>query len=101
MPVLQTGAERQLEPPGLHPLPPSAALNSDRLGNDNGVYRFDEDDAITLPTPFAAGDADISILLWMAPSVVNDGAWHGFCGYQVLDHRVTPSKTVEGDARQG
>eukprot|EP01051_Picozoa_sp_SAG22_P014695 SAG22_NODE_1821_length_3512_cov_3.979197_1_plen_729_part_10 len=59
-----------------------ATLTNDRFGAANQAYAFDGDDVITVSTPFTSGDEDFSIALWLSPSIVNDGSWHGFCGYQ-------------------
>jgi hypothetical protein len=59
----------------------------------DAAYAFDGvDDIITLQTPFATAIADFSLSTWVKPTLVNDGAWHGFLGYQ--DGTRSPSLWV-------
>jgi hypothetical protein len=60
-----------------------ATLSADRFGSANQAFFFDGiDDLITVPTPFKAADDDFTITVWLQPTLLNDGAWHGFIGYQ-------------------
>ena len=70
-----------------------ATLAADRFGAANEAYSFDGNDVITVATPFTAGDGDFSMQVWLSPSIVNDGSWHGFCGYQA-DGTRSPSLWV-------
>ena len=58
-----------------------ATLTADRFGIDNEAYSFDGNDVITVATPFSDGSSDFSMAIWVSPSIVNDGSWHGLCGY--------------------
>ena len=59
-----------------------ATLTTDRMGASDSAYSFDGNDVITVATPFTDGSSDFSISIWLSPSVMDDGTWHGFCGYQ-------------------
>jgi hypothetical protein len=59
-----------------------ATLVPDRFGTADEAYFFDGNQVITVATPFTAGESDFSMTVWLSPSVVNDGTWHGFVGYQ-------------------
>jgi hypothetical protein len=37
---------------------------------------------ITVTTPYKSATDDFSISIWLKPTLINDGAWHGFLGYQ-------------------
>jgi hypothetical protein len=67
-------------------------LTIDRLGTPNSAYSFDGGDYITTDTPFTTGDEAYTIELWLKPTLLNDGSWHGFCGYQ--DGTRSPSLWV-------
>jgi hypothetical protein len=69
-----------------------AKLTSDRFGTPNQAYSFDGDDLITVETPFTGADDDFTISIWLQPTLLNDGAWHGFLGYQ--DGTRSPSLWV-------
>ena len=69
-----------------------ATLTSDRFGTPNQAYSFDGDDVITVETPFTGADDDFTIAVWLQPTLINDGAWHGFLGYQ--DGTRSPSLWV-------
>ena len=56
-----------------------AILAADRFGAANEAYTFYGSNSVTIPSPFTAGD--FSIAIWLSPSVVDDGTWHGFVGY--------------------
>ena len=65
-----------------HGMITGAVLSPDRFGVAGAAYTFDGDDYITVGTPFGAGNEDYSIAVWLSPSIVDDGSWHGFVGYQ-------------------
>ena len=69
----------------------------DRLGVLNAALYFDGTATVTLPTPFASGDTDFTIALWMVSEIVSDGSWHGFCGHQAQGTR-SPSLWVNNGA---
>eukprot|EP01052_Picozoa_sp_SAG31_P019047 SAG31_NODE_1374_length_8594_cov_57.759623_2_plen_617_part_00 len=56
----------------------------DRFGLSNSAYHFpgDAESYIELGTPFASGNEDYSIAIWIKPNAVDDAGWHGFVGYQ-------------------
>ena len=37
---------------------------------------------ITVTTPYKSATDDFSISIWLKPTLINDGNWHGFLGYQ-------------------
>jgi hypothetical protein len=47
---------------------------------------------VQVSTPFGGADEDFSIATWLKPTLINDGAWHGFLGYQ--DGTRSPSLWV-------
>jgi hypothetical protein len=51
------------------------------------------DDFILVNTPFGGPSEDFSMAIWLKPTLINDGAWHGFVGYQADDTR-SPSLWV-------
>jgi hypothetical protein len=55
-------------------------LVADRFDVSNEAYVFDGTGFITVPSPFARGSDEFSLAIWLSPSAVNDGAWHGFAG---------------------
>ena len=60
-----------------------ASLDVDRLGTASSAYMFDGvDGKIQVATPFRSSDGDFSISIWLKPTVIDDGSWHGFVGYQ-------------------
>jgi hypothetical protein len=67
-----------------HGIVHGATLTSDRFGNANRAYYFDEQSGakITIPAPFDNPSSDFTISVWISPAVVGDGTWHGFVGYQ-------------------
>ena len=68
-----------------------ATFVTDRLGQDNHALRFDGDDVVTLDSPFPATDTEFTIALWLSTELTNDGAFHGFIGYQ--DGGVCPGRS--------
>jgi hypothetical protein len=61
----------------------SPMLTTDHLGEPNAAYFFDGDDTIAIVSPFVSSlAADFTITIWIMPTEMNDGAWHGFIGYE-------------------
>ena len=70
-----------------------ATSTADRFGAANSAMSFDGiDDKIIVNTPFGAASDDFSMVIWLQPTLINDGAWHGFLGYQ--DGTRSPSLWV-------
>ena len=69
-----------------------------RPGSSTQSLVFDNDDYVTLQSPFPAEDAEFSIAVWLAPNDVIFDGWHAFIGYQnggVCPGR-SPSMWVDG-----
>ena len=65
------------------------------LAFDGGLRQY-----VTVRTPFSATDADFTIAVWLKPTAVGDGTWHGFVGHQQGDTR-SPSMWVNHEATPG
>eukprot|EP01051_Picozoa_sp_SAG22_P003442 SAG22_NODE_167_length_16764_cov_34.845245_6_plen_1062_part_00 len=72
---------------GRHGVVYGASLTTDRFGFSDEAYVFDggNGDKITVATPFSEPDAPFTIAIWMKPTIVGDGTWSGFVGYQPED----------------
>ena len=69
----------------------------DRFGAPNSAYLFTGiGSVITVPSPFAAGDNDFTVAMWLAPTVVGDSSWHAFVGYE-SDRARSPSAFVNSN----
>ena len=59
-----------------------ATLTADRDGNENSAFNFDGyNDYIVINNPFE-NNIQFSISIWVNPSTLNDGSFHGFIGKQ-------------------
>lgn len=62
-----------------------------RPGSTTQSLMFDNDDYVTLQSPFPAEESEFSIAVWLAPNDVIFDGWHAFIGYQ--DGGVCPGRS--------
>ena len=67
-------------------------------GSENGALVFDNNDYVTLRSPFPSQDTEFTLAVWLAPREVIFPGWHAFVGFQnggVCPGR-SPSMWVDG-----
>ena len=81
--------------------PPGSEVWADGRPGSSGSGQslvFDNDDYVTLRSPFPAEDTEFSLAVWLAPREIVFDGWHAFVGYQnggVCPGR-SPSMWVDG-----
>jgi hypothetical protein len=71
----------------------TVSFTADHLGNSDAAVIFSgaAGNFVTISTPFQNAGGEFSISTYLNPSVVGDGSWHGFVGYQ--DGGVCPGRS--------